>query len=162
MTIVLHLVIRLLRNQRGTLTLETILFFPLLICLLLFIIQVIFVIHLRVNLQSLNSEVVREISSNWSITSLVKRKLPSQLYTLLENKYGNLIVRKTVSVQPLLVHFTEKPLLINHIESKILQIPSRTSNTLSIQLSYPYKFRLPFITRTIRVKTVATEKVWER
>jgi peptidoglycan biosynthesis protein MviN/MurJ (putative lipid II flippase) len=162
MNTVWRLAIKLLKNRKGSLTLETIIIFPIFLTLLLTLVQIMILFNLKYNLQSLNSEVVREISSNWSVTTLIKGHLPSQISKIIDNKYSSLFMRKSLSISPLIKRYIDKPLSVSRIKTKIIRVPTKTSNNIAIQLVYRYEIQLPFYRKAVYIKTFSSEEVWGR
>lgn len=155
-----HSVINFLKNQKGTITIETLIVLPLFVTLTLCMVNIINIYRVQINLQSLNSEVVREISANWALNSLWKGKSRNKIDALLRNHYGQLFIQKVMPIQPLIRRYVDKPLQARYINAKFTQIPTSSQRIISMKFSYRYQIILPFVNRTIYLHTYASERVW--
>ena len=153
-------VINLFTNSRGGLTMEFIIVIPILLTFMLAFIQVFYIFNLQIQLQSLNSEIVRELSTNWPVTKLVLDQSPSKLKLILNNKYGKLFIRNSISINPVIKVYADRPLKTKNIQAKVIDFPSSSSNILSVQLSYKYKIVIPFFSKNIQLHSRAKEQVW--
>lgn len=155
-----RLVIKLFKNQYGTVTLEAMLAFPVLLALILSFVNIIQIYTIKFNLQSVNSELVREISANWPISKVVEYPIPAKFEYLLNSKYGQLFLRKSIPVNLLLNKYTERPIHPDRIAAIILKLPNDNSDQVSIKLKYKFRIIVPFVRKTMTIQTRATETVW--
>jgi hypothetical protein len=160
MSMMLPSIIKLRHDQRGILTLELVIVFPLLISLLISMVYINNFYKLKMNLQSLNNEIVREVSANWSVTELARNKGGGQVTAALQSKYGNVILRKTIPLSLLVRKYIDKPLRSKQIRGVINKLPNGNQGRLEIALTYRYKIIIPFVSKTIMIKTKASERIW--
>jgi hypothetical protein len=160
-------------DKKGTITLEGILIFPLVLFLLMYFIQISNYSRIHLALISTTAEVTREVALNWPIINSSEKLLPTMINSRLEILNQLLIKYKFLNLNSfkdglnkilllkLIQHYSDSILDLNKIEVVEMKLPNNNNEYFYVKLKYKTKIYLPFKTTNVEIFASSSERVWK-